>query len=324
MIGAQRWTPQGRPRMDRRAFVGLTAGSTMAGGSLLRANAAGQPALGGAGAAWIGASALKGGKGYAPCPLGQLHFRSAGDHGRAPVLLIHQTPIGIAEFIDVQPALDRAGRRSIASDNPGYGLSDPPPGPVTVADMADNLAALLDHLAIDDVVVAGHHTGAAIAAAFAARHPGRTAAAVLHGCPIYTAEERAERLSRPSQDLALKPDGSHLSDIFKAIYALAGPVPASLSGATWATLGVYLAGADTPAYKAVFANDMAADLIAIRAPTLLLSDGADTLHENDRKAAALRPDFVDKTFSSGKSFSLMHEPDRWAGIVAAFAQAQGV
>jgi pimeloyl-ACP methyl ester carboxylesterase len=279
--------------------------------------------LHGTGSDWSGARALAGGKGYASCPLGQVHYRAIGPTGATPILLIHQTPIGLAEYVDVQPAFAAAGRRSIAADNPGYGFSDPVEGDVTVAALADNLRSLCDALQLPKVVVAGHHTGAAIAAAFAARHPSLTAAVVLHGVPLYTAEERADRLARPSPAFVPKEDGSHLSDLYRAIGKYVGIDDQTLSSVTWATLGAILAGTGSPVYRAIFAHDMAPDLRAIRAPTLVLTDAADPLHAHDRRAIELRPDFEFIVFSTGGSFALMREPARWARLVADFAARHG-
>jgi pimeloyl-ACP methyl ester carboxylesterase len=278
----------------------------------------------GAGTTWRGAPALRGGKGYVTGPLGQLHYRMVGGGDALPFLLIHQTPFGMVEYVDVQPALAALGRRSIAADNPGYGLSDPPPATVSVPDLADHLVSLLDAIGVTKVIVAGHHTGAALGAAFAARHPDRTAALVLHGCPLYTAEERAERLARPAPDTALSPDGSHLSTTFRRVFDYVGAGSDQLASATWATLGTFFAGPHTPTYQAVFAHDMAADLARLRAPTLLLSDTGDALHPNDLRAHALRPDFTFRDFSSGKSFALMAEPGRWSAIITDFARTHGV
>jgi pimeloyl-ACP methyl ester carboxylesterase len=285
---------------------------------------AGSDALGGAGTVWAGAAPLRGGKGYAPCPLGQLHYRQMGDGASPPILLIHQTPVGMAEYIDIQPALAASGRRSVVSDNPGYGMSDPADGPLTVAALADNLIGLIDHLNIEQVIVAGRHTGAAFAAAFAARNPDRTAGVVLHGSPNYCAQERAERLSRPSEAPTLKPDGSHLADTFKNIYAALGPEPDDLAAVNWATIGQYLSTPKSPVYKAVFSNDMSLDIAAIRAPTLILSDRNDILHDNDKRLAAQRPDFTYLEFSQERAFSMMRHPQRWAETVLLFADDHNI
>lgn len=278
----------------------------------------------GVGSGWSGGRALAGGKGYATCALGQLHYRALGPAGRTPFLLIHQTPIGLVEYVDVQPELARAGRRSIAADSPGYGLSDPVAAAVTVADLADNLRTFCDALGLGRIIVGGHHTGAAIAASFAARHPGLVAGLVLHGTPLYTAEERAERLARPPAAFALREDGSHFAEIFRGVGRHAGLDAQSLAAVTWATIGAFLAGPASPVYHAVFSSDMTTDLEAIRAPTLVLTDRGDVLHANDRRVHALRPDFTLEVFSDGGSFAPMREPLRWARRLARFADEHGI
>ena len=275
----------------------------------------------GVGEKWTGASALAGGKAYAQCRLGALHYRrlrgQAGGERKTPVVLLHQTPFGLAEWVDIQPLLADTGFDTIAPDNPGYGMSDPPPDPVTIADLADNLADLLDGLSIERIAVAGHHTGAAIAASFAAHHPDRTACVVLHGCPVYSAAKRESRLAQAAPQVQLRGDGSHLSETFAAIHSRA-PFPRGLSTANWGTLGAWWAGFDTPTYRAVFANDMTADLDRIRAPVRVLTDTSDSLHEQDREVAGRGNNFSLEVFSDGGSFSLMLDPRRWAGRVAEF------
>ena len=281
----------------------------------------GEARYAGVGETWTGASALAGGKGYAQCRLGALHYRRlrgpAGGERATPVLLLHQTPFGLAEWVDIQPLLAETGFDTIAPDNPGYGMSDPPPDLVTIADLADNLADLLDGLNVERVAVAGHHTGAAIAASFAARHPDRTASVVLHGCPAYSAAERESRLAQAAPQVQLRGDGSHMSETFAAIHSRA-PFPRGLSTANWGTLGAWWAGFDTPTYRAVFANDMTADLDRIRAPVRVLTDTSDSLHEQDREVAGRGNNFSLEVFSDGGSFSLMLDPQRWADRVAEF------
>ena len=316
--------------MRRRTVIGGLIGGAVAGrGQWISAAMAqgettvstGEARYAGVGDKWTGASALAGGKGYAQCRLGALHYRrlpgEAGGERRTPALLLHQTPFGLAEWVDIQPLLADMGFDTIAPDNPGYGMSDPPPDSVTIADLADNLVDLLDGLNVERVAVAGHHTGAAIAASFAARHPDRTASVVLHGCPVYSAAERESRLAQAAPQAQLQGDGSHMSETFAAIHTRA-PIPRGLSTANWGTLGAWWAGFDTPTYRAVFSNDMAADLDEIRAPTRILTDSGDSLHGKDRQVTGRRADFSLEVFSEGGSFSLMLDPQSWAERVAEF------
>ncbi|MCA9879284.1 MAG: alpha/beta fold hydrolase [Thermomicrobiales bacterium] len=68
----------------------------------------------------------------------------------------------------------------ISLDNRGAGRSGSPAGPYTTAMMADDAAALLDHLNAPPTAVVGHSMGGMIAQELALRHPDRVAKLVLH------------------------------------------------------------------------------------------------------------------------------------------------
>jgi pimeloyl-ACP methyl ester carboxylesterase len=202
-------------------------------------------------------------------------------------------------------------------------MSDTPRGEPSIGDFADNLVPLLDALKIKKVVLGGHHTGAAIAIAFAARHPDRVAAAVVHGVPFYNPAERAERLKAPGTDRTLKPDGSHLSEYYKGVLNRTSETPTafdSMRNATWSTIDVYLFDRDV-GHDAAFTYEMEPDLKKVAAPTLVLTDVKDTLHGMDLRTVKLRPDFEFKEFSKTGVLSLMNEPKHWAEIAVAFAKA---
>lgn len=267
---------------------------------------------------WIGNGLMHGGKGYADTPMGQVHYHFAGPATGPVLLLLHQTPWSMSEYAEVQACLADRHIRSLAIDTPGYGMSDAPPGKPSVADYADNLVPVLDALHLATVVVAGHHTGAAIAAALAARHPERVTALILHGVPLYTPAERAERLGKPPRPQTLSADGSHLSDYYRYIVNYAGPDPHAEVTATWSVIDWFLAGSADVAHDVVFRNDMNGDLSRIAVPVLILSDAKDALHVNDQRAAALRPNFRYRQFSDGTPHAMMIHPDRWADTAAAF------
>ena len=269
---------------------------------------------------WVGLSQLHGGKGYADTPMGQVHYRLAGEGEGPTLLLLHQTPWSMIQFAEIQTCLAEMGIRSLAIDTPGYGMSDAPEGKPTIAEYADNVVPVLDRLGIDRVIVAGHHTGAAIATAFAAAHPERTAGLLLHGTPLYSDEERIKRLAQPEHPRELAEDGSHLSTYFRSIRDYAGAEPRTLITTNWSTIVWYLAGAADVAHDAVFNYDLKSDLLAVRAPVLILSDEGDSLHENDGRARALRPWFGYHLFSNGRSHGLMIDPARWSGMAAAFVR----
>jgi len=85
-------------------------------------------------------------------------------------------------------------RRVIAVDARGFGES-PQAGPFAIADIADDLAALLDRLTIGRATVLGMSMGGYAALAFAARHRERLSALVLADtrAAADSAETRAAR-----------------------------------------------------------------------------------------------------------------------------------
>lgn len=103
-----------------------------------------------------------------------------------PIVLVH----GFASNAQVNwvspgwvATLTKAGRRVIALDDRGHGASSKlyDPAAYHSAIMADDVRALLDHLALARADVMGYSMGARIAAFFALAHPARLRRAVLGG-----------------------------------------------------------------------------------------------------------------------------------------------
>src|SRR5262245_21226659 len=91
------------------------------------------------------------------------------DRGAGPVtVLLHPFPFSRGVWAGIADAL-AAHRRVIAVDARGVGES-PASGPFAIADLADDLAALLDRLGVARATVLGISMGGYAALAFAARH----------------------------------------------------------------------------------------------------------------------------------------------------------
>ncbi|MGI8602824.1 MAG: alpha/beta fold hydrolase [Verrucomicrobiales bacterium] len=69
--------------------------------------------------------------------------------------------------------------RCVLGDNRGVGDTDKPKGPYTTAMMADDYAALMDHLGIRNARIVGCSLGSVIAQQIALRHPDKVRALVL-------------------------------------------------------------------------------------------------------------------------------------------------
>lgn len=113
---------------------------------------------------------------------GAPHDLWAGPDAAAPVLvLLHPFPFDRRFWAKVAPAL-AARFRVVAPDLRGFGAAaalaagdgaPPEPGGYSIADLADDVAGLLDALAVDRAIVGGLSMGGYVALAFAARHARR-------------------------------------------------------------------------------------------------------------------------------------------------------
>lgn len=135
-----------------------------------------------------------------------------------PIVLVH----GFASTKEINwvfpswvTTLRRAGRRAIALDNRGHGQSSKlyRPEDYTIAAMASDARALLDHLGLARADVIGYSMGARITAYLAAHEPARVRSAVLAGVGLSLIGGRdlretiAAALEAPALDAVSDPTG---------------------------------------------------------------------------------------------------------------------
>ncbi|WP_263981592.1 alpha/beta hydrolase [Streptomyces naphthomycinicus] len=116
----------------------------------------------------------------------RLHVQRTGPaDGRGPhatIVLVHGllTDSLASYYFTVAPAFAAAGLDVVMYDLRGHGRSERPPHGYTLDHNIDDLAALLDRLAVTGPVhLVGNSYGGTIAFGYAARHPGRVASLTL-------------------------------------------------------------------------------------------------------------------------------------------------
>lgn len=253
---------------------------------------------------------------YIDGPHGQLHLRIAGSG--APLVLLHQSPLSGDQFRAALPLLAEAGFCAVAMDTPGFGQSDRPAAPVGIAGYADAVPAVIEAMGWQRAHIVGHHTGASIAASLAARRPELVDRLVLNGVALLSDEERTHFAQFRFAPLEPQADGSHLlaawnqrlaaSPGWSHIEAMHRYVTALLANPEHYHWG----------FTAAFAHDMAADLTAITAPTLILSNTGEDLYAASRRAHALRPDFAFAALEGGTHDIVDEQPEAWAEAIADF------
>ncbi len=258
-------------------------------------------------------------RGYVEGPFGQIHYYEAG--AGAPLVLLHQSPVCGRMFERALPHLAQAGIRAIALDTPGFGNSDVPDAPPSVTQYADALGAALDGLGLFAPHILGHHTGAGIACNFVARHGARARSLILNGPPVFTPEALAAFKDHTLAPLPVYKDGSHLQERWDKRVAFSPGwsdevamhrrlVDQMWAGDTW-----------WYGHAAAFAYDMAPDLMAVRAPSLILTNTGDDIYDLALRARDMRPDMAFVELEGGTHDIVDEQPHAWSRAVAAFVHA---
>lgn len=256
-------------------------------------------------------------RGYFNLPWGQVHWRgAAAATSEGPLLLmLHQSPLSARNYDRALPLLGRFCR-PIAIDTPGYGGSFLPDRQWEVADYVDLVFAIADQLGAERFHLFGRATGTVFALASAMAKPQRLHSLTLHGLPVYTAEERRDRLANFAPPFTADAEGAHLAWIWKRIkgeYPWIDPVLATHFVADYLATG----GDFATAYRAIWRYDLARKAQGWSAvPTLLIAGTRDRIGFMHERAVRLLPAARTVTLDGATDFVAEQEPERFAAVMA--------
>lgn len=160
--------------------------------------------------------------------------------------------------------------------------------------LADDVAAVLDHLAIDRAVVGGVSSGSGVALRFALRHADRVRGVIV-AKPIYAGATRG--YSEEQREAFLAMDGAAsraTSEGIDALRPLFNQLPEALRDRAWAVVSQFDPFSVVEACRFLASGEQPfvalADLEALEVPVLLVR-GGDTQHPpelSDLYAASIR------------------------------------
>ncbi|WP_165966409.1 alpha/beta hydrolase [Actinomadura sp. 7K507] len=270
-----------------------------------------------------GGHAMKTKGGYADTDWGQVHYRING--GSGPWIgLFHESPLSSRVYEDLLPALGRHAR-AVAFDTPGYGASDPPPGPgFEIPDYARVLAQAAAGIGMESPVLGGVHSGASIALATAAHLPAAglrpAAGLMLSGVPLFDEDERAAFLANWTPDAPIDAEGSQFPWAVERYLRTWGPdVPQDMLHLAVAEL-MRVADRYAWGYQAAFRYDPSGALAAVDAPVLLLNAEFDRLAAKDALAMDLARDARLVILSGLRGQPHLRAPDDFATALLDFVR----
>jgi 3-oxoadipate enol-lactonase len=213
------------------------------------------------------------------------------DEGRGvPLLFVHGFPLSRGAWQNQLNAL-RSSYRVVAPDLRGFGESQAGTGPVTMAQYADDLHALLQQLTTGPVVLIGHSMGGYVSFAFLRQYPKLVRGLVLVGTRAgkdtpeaaagrrATAEKvQANGVAVVIETMAPKMLAADNQDRAMAEQVRGFMAPSKPAGVSGALLGM----AERP--------DATAELARISVPTLVITGADDALispTESEKLAQAI-------------------------------------
>lgn len=100
----------------------------------------------------------------------KVRYLETDGQSNIPLLLLHGWGSSLESWKRVAETFERAGKKVIIPDLPGFGKTQEPPRPWSVSDYIRFLENFLEKLHVSKFALAGHSFGGQVAIAFAAQH----------------------------------------------------------------------------------------------------------------------------------------------------------
>ena len=152
-------------------------------------------------------------------------YAAASGPAKLPVIAIHGLTRNSADFGAIAPLIAQSGRRVLAVDIRGRGLSDSAPDPMTYQPLnyAHDILALMDQAGVARAVFLGTSMGGLITMALAAIRSKVIAAAIVNDVGPEVAKEGLARIAAYSGQPVDTPGWAEAAAYVKSINAVAFP-----------------------------------------------------------------------------------------------------
>ncbi|MHA3701842.1 alpha/beta fold hydrolase [Jatrophihabitans sp. YIM 134969] len=217
----------------------------------------------------------------------QVHVEDPGGPGR-PVVLIHGWPLSGASWSEQIGPLRDAGLRPITYDRRGFGRSDKPNKGYDYDTLADDLAAVLDELELQDVSLVGFSMGGGEVARYLARHgAGRIRSVVFAAAvPPYLAKTDdnpdgpLDQAAADEMENGLKSDrDAFFPEFVRNFYSVNGELEATPQQVDEAVALAQQSDQDAAigCMEAFATTDFRDDLTTVTVPTLVIHGDSDAV-----------------------------------------------
>lgn len=253
----------------------------------------------------------------------RIHYDLAGPEDAPAVCLLHSLSQDMGVWAEQVPVLLGAGYRVLRIDMRGHGGSDPGEAGVTMQEMADDVALVLDFLGIERLHLIGLSIGGMIAQCFALTHGERLDSLMLCGTSPERLAGGMEELWQPRFD-AMDVAGSLEPMADSSMQRWVTDAFAPRRRGRFAQLRETVSATSLEGYRngaiAIENYDVAGQLPCLAVPTLVVCGDEDTgtPPEGNRRIAALVPGARYAGMPNARHFPMVEYPEEFAAIMLAW------